>query len=308
VLFVSVSRHRSGADEGPAIDFSLTTYAYAALTTITSVAAFVVAVRLVMRTGRSAVTGSRRMMLMLGAISLAVAGATGLFDVFDNIIVHPSLPILASSWAWSITGLVMVVWFEVFGRFAVEAAQLEHRLAALATTDALTGMLNRRAFLARADALIAQARRLQHPLTLLILDLDNFKSINDTYGHAAGDAVLGGVARAVASQLREVDVFGRIGGEEFGILMPAADRGGGLVAAERLRRAVEAAEIRHHGITLRTTASFGLAMLSRDCSRERLLGAADAALYAAKRQGRNKVIVASIESSAPKSSTSKVCA
>jgi diguanylate cyclase (GGDEF)-like protein len=109
--------------------------------------------------------------------------------------------------------------------------------------------------------------------------------------------------RAVSSQLREIDVFGRIGGEEFGILMPAADVAGGLVAAERLRRAVEAAEIHHHGITLRTTASFGLAMLSPDCSMERLLGAADAALYTAKQQGRNKVIVASIESSAPKSST-----
>lgn len=166
MLFASVGRHRSGADEGPAIDFNLTNYAYAALTTITSIVAFVVAVRLLMRARRSIVTGSRPIMLTLGAISLAVAATTGLFDVLDNIVVHPSLPILASTWAWSITGLVMVVWFEVFGRFAIETAQLEHRLAALATTDALTGILNRRAFLARADALIAQARRLQHPLTL----------------------------------------------------------------------------------------------------------------------------------------------
>jgi diguanylate cyclase (GGDEF)-like protein len=236
-------------------------------------------------------------MLVMGAISLAVAGTTGIVDVYENIIVHASLPILASTWAWSVTGFIMVAWFEVFGRYAAETAQLEHRLAALATTDAMTGILNRRAFLERADALIAQARRFKHPLTLLLLDLDAFKSINDTYGHAAGDAVLRDVARAIASQLREVDAFGRIGGEEFGILMPAADTAGARVAAERLRRAVESAEIRHHATTLRMTASFGLATVSRDWSIEHLLSSADAALYTAKQGGRNRVVVADAGSS-----------
>lgn len=158
------------------------------------------------------------------------------------------------------------------------------RLATLATTDALTGLTNRRAFdegLAREAALV---NRGLGPLSLVALDVDHFKSFNDTFGHPAGDDVLRRVASAVRSCCRATDVPARVGGEEFAVILPGTDTAGALVLAERIRQAVEAGPWPLRPVT----ASLGVATLGPG-GPEKLIEAADRALYQAKRSGRNRV-------------------
>ena len=158
----------------------------------------------------------------------------------------------------------------------------------LALRDALTGLANRRAF---DDALhrgLAGARRTERPMTLLILDIDFFKQVNDTYGHATGDDVLRGVGRVIVASTRDADLPARIGGEEFVVVCPATDLEGARVVAERLRSNMEA---RDFGLSPpRTiTVSIGLAESSVvDEDAEEFLARADRHLYAAKQRGRNQ--------------------
>lgn len=167
---------------------------------------------------------------------------------------------------------------------------LESRLNILAQTDELTHLRNRRAFMAAMEQEMARARRYHLPLCLMVLDLDFFKTINDRYGHAAGDAVLIGFAKTGSRLLRTTDVSGRIGGEEFAILMPETRRDGALTLAERLRNAVKQRRTRHHGNVLSVTVSIGVAEFIPPEKRvARLLERADLALYAAKNDGRDCV-------------------
>ena len=172
---------------------------------------------------------------------------------------------------------------------AMEA--LEYRL--LANTDPLTQVLSRRAFKSAATNAIGLALRHKHPLALVALDLDHFKPINDTYGHAVGDRVISESIRACVARLRATDMTGRLGGEEFAFLLPHADRNAALQVAEQLRQTVEALSIKHEGHEVRVTASFGIAAID-DASRdlEELLRKADGALYEAKAAGRNQCKVA----------------
>ncbi len=158
-----------------------------------------------------------------------------------------------------------------------------------AATDGLTGTLTRRAFREEADKLISLAVRHQHDLSCIVLDVDHFKRINDTHGHPAGDEVLKAVASACQSNLRASDLFGRLGGEEFAIMLPHVDAKGALAAAEKLRAAIAAATIHGDFGRLAVTASFGISTLatgSRDSGT--LLAQADAAMYYAKAAGRNR--------------------
>ena len=137
--------------------------------------------------------------------------------------------------------------------------------------------------------MVAQAARTGGSLTAVVLDLDNFKHINDEHGHARGDAVLVDVAYALRKQLRAFDLAYRVGGEEFLVLMPGVDRAGGRVVAERLRDALEHARPGE----LSVTASFGVAMATGNAVEfEPLFDAADKALYRAKDEGRNRVVLA----------------
>ena len=149
--------------------------------------------------------------------------------------------------------------------------------------DSLTGLPNRAAFLAAVDRLLASDAR----ATVVLLDLDGFKAVNDTHGHAAGDAVLVGVSSTLRDRLRAEDWIGRLGGEEFLAILPDDDADGAAVVAENLREAVEAMGVRHEGEMLRVTASVGWSSLEGDEGPEELLRRADGALYAAKRAGRN---------------------
>jgi two-component system cell cycle response regulator len=162
----------------------------------------------------------------------------------------------------------------------------------MATTDALTGLLNRRAFVEAVERERARSDRHAFPLSLLLLDVDHFKRINDVHGHAAGDAVLQGVARVLESVARRSDFVGRWGGEEFVVALPQTSEAGARVAAERLRRALAAAI--HKGPApecqpLQVTGSIGIASSEAPWSIDALVGAADEAMYSAKSRGRNRV-------------------
>jgi diguanylate cyclase (GGDEF)-like protein len=162
-----------------------------------------------------------------------------------------------------------------------------------AVRDGLTGLHNRAYFDDRLQAEYHWARRSRNPLTLLIIDLDHFKSVNDTFGHPAGDAVLRTVARSIATSIRAEDVAARLGGEEFVVLAKGADRHGAQLLAQRLRTRIAASRIAELP-NFSLTASLGVAVCdgSRTYGSARaLLSAADEALYMAKRSGRDRVVL-----------------
>jgi diguanylate cyclase (GGDEF)-like protein len=159
----------------------------------------------------------------------------------------------------------------------------------LATVDSLTGMLNRRAFFERADSARQLALRLRKPIALLMLDIDHFKLLNDNYGHACGDEALKGFADTARGVLRDHDLIGRLGGEEFALALPGTTLDGALEAAERLRLAVTEAPLVGCAPAYRMTISIGVVMIDTFEELTAALARADHALYAAKTGGRNRV-------------------
>ncbi|WP_404384232.1 diguanylate cyclase [Caenispirillum salinarum] len=164
-------------------------------------------------------------------------------------------------------------------------------LERLATTDTLTGALNRRAFMARLETETQRAGRHGHDFAVLMLDIDHFKRINDTRGHAAGDQALVAFADTLRGHLRDTDSLGRLGGEEFAVLLPETGADGAATLAERLRAAVAAARVTTDAATFGFTTSAGLASFAGDTP-ESLLRRADGALYRAKEGGRDRVVAA----------------
>jgi diguanylate cyclase (GGDEF)-like protein len=180
----------------------------------------------------------------------------------------------------------------VFKESMVERQRLAAELERQARLDPLTGAFNRRAFdeLLRRD--VARAQRHGRPLAVILIDIDHFKRVNDTMGHAAGDRFLVAVAKTIAAVLRAEDLLCRYGGEEFIVVLPETDGTGALQAAERLRAAIEALRLDHEGVARSITASFGVASFAdpaRDTI-ENVIHAADLALYRAKATGRNRVV------------------
>jgi diguanylate cyclase (GGDEF)-like protein len=176
---------------------------------------------------------------------------------------------------------------------SIENATLHEAVERQAVTDELTGLANLRAFLNRLEQEIERSRRFSTPLALVMLDLDHFKQINDEYGHQQGDEVLALVADVLRDFSRDIDAPARYGGEELAVVLPQTDSEGAEQLAERIREAVERLEVpRVDGGagTLRLQASFGVASLPENAvDRAGLIAAADAALYRAKRAGRNRV-------------------
>lgn len=179
-------------------------------------------------------------------------------------------------------------------RAAARIARLQRDLRGQAETDALTGAANRRAFTRALDREIAEAGRLSIPLAVAMVDLDHFKAINDTHGHASGDRVLVRTVAALKSELAGGEMLGRLGGEEFAVLLPRSGTREGLDTAERLRRAVEHLRVENdEACPIPVTASFGLTVLQPHeslATGSDLLARADKALYAAKEAGRNRVV------------------
>ncbi|MES3153897.1 sensor domain-containing diguanylate cyclase [Sphingomonas faeni] len=165
--------------------------------------------------------------------------------------------------------------------------ELELRL--IAQVDHLTGALTRRGFVEQAEREMVRSRRYERPSTLVMLDVDHFKAVNDTYGHTTGDQVLHQLAKLAEATLRPIDVFGRLGGEEFGILLPETGGDEAMIVAERLREAIAGFPMQlSNGATLKVTASFGIAVLTPTLtSVASWIEQADTMLYAAKANGRN---------------------
>jgi diguanylate cyclase (GGDEF)-like protein len=171
--------------------------------------------------------------------------------------------------------------------------QANVKLKELATTDSLTTLWNRRAFLEQLDIELERTVRDARPMSLLILDVDHFKPYNDEFGHLAGDEVLRGTARVLREHARRSDFLARIGGEEFGVLLHAADRDGAVRLAERFRRGIETTPWPRRAITM----SIGAVTVTfpnpvprpKTPARSQLLAEADRALYYSKEQGRNRV-------------------
>ncbi|WP_114858908.1 GGDEF domain-containing protein [Azospirillum brasilense] len=178
-----------------------------------------------------------------------------------------------------------------FGFLAMTSEKLQADLDRIGTIDPLTGAYNRRAFLKHAERELLRAQRNGAPLTLLLLDLDRFKRVNDTFGHLAGDALLRLFSETVAARLRRTDLFGRYGGEEFCLLLPDTDRTGAAALAEALRRDVAARPLPFEGHEIAASVSIGIAACRSGEDLDAALAAADLALYRAKRNGRNQVVV-----------------
>ena len=187
---------------------------------------------------------------------------------------------------------ICVVIYDVTGvatnRRQLQATNLQ--LQKLSSTDRLTGLYNRGHWEEALKIEYSRHARYGHPTTLLMFDIDHFKQVNDTHGHQAGDRVIQVVAELVRAHVRDADVAGRYGGEEYAVLCPDTDKLGGQVLAERLRQAVEATPVIYEGKTIQFTISVGVADLAEPAhGHQQLIERADQALYTSKRSGRNRV-------------------
>jgi diguanylate cyclase (GGDEF)-like protein len=230
----------------------------------------------------------------------------GLYDVLLllRVVTAASLPALLSPFnadVWQslliLATIVMPIGW-TFGffmmtnaRLTLELGQAEQEMRAMAATDFLTDALNRRAFLEMSQRELERARRTGQSLLLLIFDIDHFKEYNDANGHLAGDDMLCKIVAACRANLRAVDLLSRWGGDEFVILLPDTDQAGGLIVAEKLRRAVAYLSGQVDSSQARTTISVGGSLWMPGEDGETALRRADIALYQAKERGRNCVVV-----------------
>lgn len=186
---------------------------------------------------------------------------------------------------------------EVFASQAAVAIE-NVQLFELATTDDLTGLMNRRAWAGRLDEALRLGARHGHPTSVMLIDIDHFKRINDTHGHLAGDAVLRALGETLRREVRNTDVAARYGGEELGVLLPHTGLEGAHIIAERVRRSISGLSLPWAGLTISVTASIGVASYAGGAHGQPvhspdLIHRADEALYAAKAAGRDRVVVAS---------------
>jgi diguanylate cyclase (GGDEF)-like protein len=182
-------------------------------------------------------------------------------------------------------------WIAAQALIALENAHLHGLVQRQAVTDELTGLANRRRFLAQMDAEVARSRRSGSPLAIVLADLDDFKQVNDKYGHEAGDSTLRAFADILRAAVRDVDLPVRLGGEEFAVLLPDTDLVGGGNLAERLRVTLERHQIESGASHIQVTASFGVSCYPLAVAADDLLVDADRRLYDAKRRGKNRVEV-----------------
>ncbi|MEC7399082.1 MAG: diguanylate cyclase [Pseudomonadota bacterium] len=199
-------------------------------------------------------------------------------------------------YALTIVGIALLglaIWATILVRRALAAAaEARRQLEQKASSDEMTGLSNRRAFMAALDRSVARSADGRKELAYAIFDIDQFKSINDTHGHAVGDAVIAEVARRALAAFRARDLVGRIGGEEFGVILPAANRTEAMDACARMRAAIEAEPITIGRKAIPVTVSIGVAQLRVQEDTASLMARADEALYLAKNGGRNLVRLA----------------
>jgi diguanylate cyclase (GGDEF)-like protein len=221
-------------------------------------------------------------------LELALIGACIVFlggqSSFDQVL---SLKFAAGMFA-QFAPFVLVAYITTM--FASDIRYGLNQVKLLSETDELTKILNRRGFAIIADRLFGQAVRYNRPISLLLIDCDNLKPVNDTLGHKAGDTLLVAMVKGIQGQLRHTDVLARQGGDEFLVLLPETPAGGALDAAEKVRAAVESISLALDGKLVRTSVSIGVASYPADGSTlDLLLAHADRCMYQAKLAGRNRV-------------------
>ena len=177
-------------------------------------------------------------------------------------------------------------------QLAVDLKRANDSLRELAFRDELTGLYNHRYFQEVLEAEVQRSVRYNHPVSLLLLDIDYFKSINDTFGHLAGDFVLKEISKIMIKLVRNCDIVARYGGEEFAIILPVTSQIGAKVLAQRVRRGIEQHQVKNNNQSISITVSIGLASTDKNsvkATRIGLIGQSDQALYRAKRNGKNRV-------------------
>jgi diguanylate cyclase (GGDEF)-like protein len=190
-----------------------------------------------------------------------------------------------------VSGVIVLATYFLTWQLAIRLDRTQRNLERQATTDELTGLRNRRETMRRLAEEFQRADRLGEPLSLLMIDVDHFKLINDRYGHPVGDQVLASVAVRMQEALRSYDILGRVGGEEFMVISPEVDRDEGISLAERLRTVISGAPFQAGNEEILVTISIGIASRSeRETETGSLLQRADAALYRAKDEGRDRVV------------------
>lgn len=250
------------------------------------------------------------MLVHIGLISLTTSMSNAhlrilAFDMIFPILALLGPPLLEFSWfnvglcllGAGFSALMLLVARQI-NAYSTEALQLRQRneilireLESQASRDSLTGLVNRRYFLAEANKKLQAAQRSPQVLALMIIDLDHFKQVNDQYGHLAGDEVLVAVVDALSRHLRTGDCLGRLGGEEFALLLPETTQAEAMETAERLRQATAALHLDIQGHPVQPTVSIGIALLQKEeHSLSSLMHRADLAMYAAKTHGRNRVV------------------
>ncbi|MBN2402817.1 MAG: GGDEF domain-containing protein [Spirochaetes bacterium] len=215
---------------------------------------------------------------LLIIFSLGIAGIK--LKVAVGLLIAVTAPLIAAP---------CISWFAIGLIFKIH--KLEEKMRLLATYDYLTGVLSRRAFMEQSNYICRFAERQGLEFTLLAIDLDHFKKINDQYGHAAGDRVLKSFGKIMRQISRESDLAGRIGGEEFALFLPATNAEKATAFAERLHQAVRETIVKGNGAPITFTASIGLAYFPKTVNIEKALSMADKALYSAKKNGRNQTVI-----------------
>jgi diguanylate cyclase (GGDEF)-like protein len=245
------------------------------------------------------VTAGLFLLLALGAAVRAVAVLFFQIGVpsFGTPVIQP-LGLLGFQALHNAIGmsLLVMVWARLDREIQAHVGTLEEQVGC----DPLTGALNRRGFWGCAEPLLEEARRSREPISVICLDLDHFKRVNDSYGHTVGDEVLKALVHCIRGHLRANDHLTRLGGEEFSLILPETTLEGAMALAERLRISVQDTPVRHEEGVIQYTCSFGAAQrLQLEESLDSMLNRADRALYEAKRSGRNQVRAATESAPTP---------
>lgn len=225
-------------------------------------------------------------------IELAADGSLALFPLlWDQRVIGTCCLVIASPKSPSLFHVRLIELILNMAAVSFTGIRSKMQLKRQAVTDSLTGLYNRRSFTKAYGRMVEHADRYEEPISLLMIDIDRFKSINDTYGHAAGDDVIRSVADTIRSSIRKVDVGARIGGEEFAVILPVSSKKSSLDTAERIRKAIRKRAVRYGRTEITVTVSIGVSTRSGDPSApETLIREADRCLYAAKEGGRDRCV------------------
>jgi len=221
---------------------------------------------------------------------LIVFGSNHLFNI--NL---SGLTLMTFVMSLLISSLLLISYGEKIASYQAELLQQNDELKKLANRDDLTGIMSRRYFLDMANSYFSTSLRNKRAISMLMLDIDHFKQINDRYGHPVGDRMLVLFAEQISKLLRKSDIFGRLGGEEFGIVLFETDIDGAQVLAEKIRQAIERLRYQLEGESVKMTTSIGVSeKIDEDSHFEKLMVRSDRALYQSKRSGRNCISVAQL--------------